>query len=195
MDANGIVADLFDRQDADMPPARDGFRCGKKFRDQSAGAVAGGILVYLFVFGSGGPGYGLGGGGWGLGGKGGAGEQTGQGGTGTTTPTRPTTPTQQTTAAVGPTDPRQSLRIEMLGGKRYKGDERFYLADNRQEPLTLFEVRQRIEERKRQSPPLKEVEIVILPEGSVAREHPAVARLIEVIRDLGLGVKISTPGD
>jgi hypothetical protein len=154
------------------------------------GAIVGGILVYLFVFGSGAGGYGLGGGGWGFGGKGGAGEQTGKGDS--VTPT--TVPTMPTTAAASPTDRQQILRIEMLGGKRYRGDERFYLVDDRKEPRTLFEVRQAIEERKRQAPPLKEMEIVILPEGSVAREHPAVVRLIELARDLGLGVKVSTPG-
>lgn len=160
---------------------------------RALGAVAGGILVYLFVFGSGGSGYGLGGGGWGLGGKGGSGDKTGQAEIGGGTQTQRIKVTTPTTTS-SPTDRQQVLRIEMLGGKRYPGNDRFYLVENDKEPRTLFEVRQEIEKRKQQTPSLKELEIVIRPEGSVAREHPAVTRLTDLARDLGLGVKVSTPG-
>lgn len=154
------------------------------------GAAATGLAVWLFVFGSGGGG--LGGGGWGFGGSGGTGGETGTGTTGKDSPPvsqrdkPPTTPAAQ---------PEEVLRVEMLGGKRYKGDERFYLAEGENGPLQLFEVRKLIEQRRQKSS-VKVIEIVIRNEGSVAESHPAVKLLKQLASDQELAVKVTTtPGE
>ena len=73
------------------------------------------------------------------------------------------------------------------------------ILDGLADPWVIFDELEsgacRIEARQQQTPPLKEVEIVIRSEGSVAREHPAVTQLIKLVRDRDLGVKVSTPGN
>jgi len=153
------------------------------------GAVGAGFTVYLFVFGPGGGGFGLGGPGW-----------FGSGSPGSSGPTT-TAPPATATATTGPiSEPTEVLRIEMLGGARYKGEvrpklnkdeDRFYLVDGIKEPQTLDEVRQRID----RNPQLKVLEIVIREKGSVAEGHEAVKELkklaghltVRVIKPAGEG--------
>src|SRR5208282_4112211 len=83
---------------------------------RSLGGIVSGLLVWLLVFGSGGPGYGLGGGGWGLGAGSGQGTETAR----TTGPEQPVSSHREPP----PTQPARadSLHIEMLGGDRVKGE-------------------------------------------------------------------------
>jgi hypothetical protein len=148
------------------------------------GAAVFGVVVYWLVFGLGGSGFGLGGGsGFGLGGQGSNG--------GTTQPG--TSPTTQPRTATAPASERsQILSIEMLGGDRYKGKDRFYLVEGVAEPQTLDEVRQLIQRREGQ---LKELEIVIRQKGSVAEGHAAVQQLKQLADDHKLTVQVRKPAD
>ncbi|MBY0525532.1 MAG: hypothetical protein K2R98_19160 [Gemmataceae bacterium] len=151
------------------------------------GAVAVGLAVWLFVFGSGGGG--LGGSGWGFGGKG---SGSGNNGTGTTQP-GPAGSSMKERPSTAPVDRTQVVRIEMLGGKRYKNDDRYYLWESDKEPLTLLEVRKRLESAKERTPPVKAIEIVIL-EDSVSEKSPAVEQLRQLAGEHRLDLKVTTPG-
>lgn len=159
------------------------------------GGVALGWIVYLLVFGPGGPGFGFGGsGGWGWGGP-------GPGAGGSTAPTVPTHGIGLTlsTQPTGPRlDPEQVLVVEMLGGDRYKGEVRdvmdkdrdpYYLVEKKE--LTYEQVRQQAEFHQDK---LKVLEIVIRQKGSVGEGHQAVQ---ELKKDLapryGLTVRVVKP--
>lgn len=152
------------------------------------GAAVLGIAVYLLVFGPGGTGLGLGPG-FGLGGPGTNGTATG------------TAPEIQPRPATGTTgtakEGRPVLTVEMLGGERYKGEnrphldkdrDRFYLVEG--EARTWDEVRQMIRQRKKE---LKELDIIIRQKGSVAEEHEAVQELKRLARDEDLEVRVVKP--
>jgi hypothetical protein len=162
------------------------------------GGTAAGLVVYMLVFGTGGGGFGFGGGGWGFGGRGSQGDG---GATGPTVTRQPTSPERLATGPTGTVpDGTRVLRVEMLGGERYKGEvrefldkakDRYYLVAGRTEPQTLDEVRQLLQERTDQ---IKEVEITILQKGSVAESHVAVKELKQLAADRGLTVKVVKPG-
>jgi hypothetical protein len=149
------------------------------------GGAAGGLAVYFLVFGTGGGGFGFGGGsGWfGSGGKGTDGGPT----------PAPSAHSTSTTQPMG-----EILRIEMLGGARYKGEvrpnldkdrDRFYLVDGIKEPQTWDEVRRLIESNKQ----YKVMEIVILQKGSVAEGHEAVRELKQLASTYSLTVHVIKP--
>jgi hypothetical protein len=149
------------------------------------GGVALGLAVYLIAFGPGGDGFGFGGSGWfGSGGKG------SEGGPAAPTPHASTSATTPQTGEV--------LRIEILGGERYKGEtrphldrdrDRFYLVEGNPEPQTWNDVRQLSERNER----FKVVEIVILQKGSVAEGHEAVRALKQLAGDHNLTVRVLKP--
>jgi hypothetical protein len=149
-----------------------------------AGAVAAGLLIYYFLYPGGSGGWGLGGGGWGLGG-GGTGKVstgTGTGTPGTTAPEKQRPSMAATLAAAVDT-----LTIEMLGGSRYKGEERFYLIQGKPPARTLQEIRDLLQKNPQR---YRKLEILIYPD-SVAVEHPATSRLEDLARQLGLSLSIT----
>lgn len=182
----GVLVQLLVRLAARRPAPR---RVVGLFR--VLGAALLGMAVYMFVFGTGGGG--LGGSGWGFGGGG-----TGTGvGTGSTAPAGSTQPigvgTRPATSPATQPERAAVLAIEMLGGKRYKGGERFYLVETVKEPVAFADVRKAIEERAQGKPPLQGIEIIIREEDSVSERDPAVEKLKELAKDLRLAVKITTP--
>lgn len=154
---------------------------------QLLGGLALGLLVWLWVFGEGGTG-GMGGSGgyWPFGAKGGS-------GTGTTTIVEATT--KQKALATAPSSSRPDfLRVEMLGGDRYKGDDRFYLIEGEKTSRTLAELTDALTALREKKPGLKKLEIVIFDTGSVAEGHEAVRALQQRARDLDFEVAIFKPG-
>ncbi len=151
------------------------------------GGGVSGFLTWLLIFGNGG-GFGLGTGGLGL-------SQSGPGEHSEPDPSQvapaPSTPQEKppTTSAPAtrPAPGKETVRVEMLGGRRYKNDERFYKVEGGA-PLSLVEVLKWLREERERNPRLRSVEIVIYLTGSVAESHPAVDDLKEGARGLGLAV-------
>lgn len=149
------------------------------------GGLALGLLVWLWVFGEGGMG--------GMGGSGGYWPFGAKGGSGIATIVEATT--KQKTSATAPSSARPDfLRVEMLGGDRYKGDERFYLIEGEKTPRTLSELTEALQALRDKKPNLKKLEIVIYDKGSVAEGHEAVRALQQRARDLDFEVAIFKPG-
>lgn len=151
------------------------------------GGVAVGLLVYAFVFGTGGGG--LGGLGWGLGGG------TGSTGHGSASHSGPEGTHQGRPQSAPATQPEraQVLTIEMLGGARVK-DNRFYLIEGEKEPANLDEVHKTLKQRLQAQPPLKAIDIIIRPD-SVSERDPAVNKLRQLAEQLELGIKITPVGE
>lgn len=144
------------------------------------GGLALGLLVYAWVFGSGGEGGmgGAGGGWWPFGQKGGKGNVVAKPGeTSTTTPEPSVTNTGV-----------ESLTVTMLGGERVL-EQRFYLIGS-DPPRNLPAVRDVISARTKQNANLKQLDIVIYKD-SVDRDNPAVTVLVQWARDNGLTPRIS----
>ncbi|GEM_PF-6173309 len=72
---------------------------------------------------------------------------------------------------------REKLVIELLGGNRVAGDQRYYLLKGQEPAKTLGEVEDLIKEKSDKF----EVHVVLTDE-SVAASHPAVARLRELLQ-------------
>jgi hypothetical protein len=151
------------------------------------GALTLGLLVWFWVFGEGHTG--------GLGGNGGFWPFGSKGGTGTGTASMVEGTSKQKNPASSPSVSRPDfLRIEMLGGDRYKGDERFYLIEGEKTPRTLSELTDTLTALREKKPNLKKLEIVIYDKGSVAEGHEAVRALQQRARDLDFEVAIFKPG-
>lgn len=133
---------------------------------KAVGAVAIAYLVFIFL-----P-LGPGGGGFGFGpGNGGPGDGKGSGANGNAKKTDGDGPAKGSSK-------REPLAIELLGGDRYKDDDRFYLINRKEPAVTLKEVGQLFEEKKGSLL----VEIV-LTRDSVGEKHGAVTRLQKLARD------------
>jgi hypothetical protein len=150
------------------------------------GAIAAGCLVWMWVFGSGGPGFGFGGGGFGLGGH-----ETGAGGTGrglNLESTKETSYINGTDSSAGP----DVLRIEVLGD-RPEERSHFYRIDDggSRARLTLDELRGRIRDRQAQAPPLKRI-VIVLYLDSPDKDKMQVRELQELALDLKLPAIIVT---
>src|SRR5262249_1171432 len=137
-------------------------------------------VVWMWVFGSGGPGFGLGGGGFGLGGH-----ETGASGTGhglNIESSKETSHIDGTDSSAGP----DVLRIEVLGDRT---DDRtpFYRIDGgtTRARLTLDELRARIRERQTQAPPLKRI-VIVLYLDSPDKDKVQVREVQELALDLKL---------
>jgi hypothetical protein len=144
------------------------------------GGIAGGLLVWAWVFSIGGQGgMGGSGGGWwpfGQGGGKGAGEAERR-----TEPMTPTEPPAEPPAIAG----TETLTITMLGGARVR-DQRFYQID--QEPARTWpELRSVLEQRKAS---LRDLDIKIYKD-SVDRDNPAVTELIQWAKDNGITPRLS----
>jgi hypothetical protein len=159
------------------------------------GAIAAGFVVYLFLFGPGGGGFG-GPGGWGLGG--------GNGGNGTATG-RSTEqgPSTDRAASTGKSEPPSdtaksrptegsTVRVELLSGGRVRG-ERWYRVEGRAEPLTLAELRDALRAQLKATPPLEKIVIVIYKDSPDVSTFP-VRELKELAADLRLTPVIELPG-
>jgi hypothetical protein len=137
------------------------------------GAVLFGIFVAFCVHLGGGFGFGPGGGGGGYGSGSG---KNGKGGDGTSkvADAKKVTDSSAKSAELE-NKARDSLPIELLGGQRYKGDERYYLIERKEPARTLAEVDEFLQKNPGK---YKMVQIVLTPE-SVFEEHRAVTSLRE----------------
>jgi len=138
---------------------------GTLFAGKICGAGLVGTIFFLLV--------GLGGNfGFGPGGGGGKGNGTGNGGTGSADKKG----CDSTTDKKNDTSPklRSVVQIELLGGDRYKGDNRFFLLHRKEPALTLKDIDKYFQENKD-----LEVHIIIrtAPEMSVSEHSPTVSRL------------------
>jgi hypothetical protein len=123
-----------------------------------------GVLIFFFLPLGGGDGWGWGPG-WGTGAGGDDGGKAGK------------SKSKQTASTDGAV--REKLEIELLGGKKYAGDERFYLVKRTPPAKTLAEV----EELLKDHADKVEVHILLTDESeSVARSHPAFRRLRELLQ-------------
>jgi hypothetical protein len=153
------------------------------------GAVLIGLLVYYYLHPGGSGGWGLGGGGLGLGG---GGSGPGKSGTGVTATVRTATE-KTTTEKIGTarstekTTLPDTLRVEMLGGPRYKGEMRYYQLEGKEPAQTLEEVEEYLKKNKGR---YRRVEIVLYPD-SIASEHPEIARFRQLVERYGLLLSIS----
>lgn len=144
------------------------------------GGFTTGLLVYLWLFGVGGSGgWGSGGGGWvpfgGTGGEEGGANQKGK------DPLRDQ-----------PAPPRAAtLRVDLLGGTRVK-EQRFYMLEGSDRALTFEELTQAVGERRKLTPPIAGLRIVLHPD-SVDRSNPAVRQLERWARDQGLTPELAAP--
>jgi hypothetical protein len=141
-----------------------------------AGGLTAGCIIWLWVFGSGGPnfGFGSGGGGWPFGGS-----QPGPNG-GETKPARETTAVEPDDSIMG----AGALRIEVLGD-RPEERTRFYRVEGTKDRLTLDQVREAVRERKKQSPPPKAV-VIVLYRDSPDEPKAQVQDLLEMAKDFKL---------
>lgn len=133
------------------------------------GGILLGMLVYYYLPIGGGPGWGPG--------SGGPSEGKGTGENGKGKPGLPdTSPKQQTGTETGKEateTAKDILQIELLGGTRYKRDERYYLLDRKEPAKTLPEVDDYLKENAGKY----KIVHVILTKESVSEEDPAVSRL------------------
>jgi len=126
-----------------------------------AGAALIAALIFFFLPLGGGPGWG-----WGPGWGAGPGEGTGKGGE--------SGDKVKVTNGAKKGGVREKLVIELLGGKRYMGEGRYYLIKREPPARTLNEVEEFIKDKA------DKLEVhVHLTDESVAASHPAVGRLRE----------------
>jgi hypothetical protein len=145
------------------------------------GAGLGGWLVALWVFGGGGPGLG-GGGGLGVG----PGTGTGPDDSPPAILKEPSTESREPPPPASAPGGSESLRVEVLGkntlAKMARGRspdrDRCYRVENGEGTrlLTLAEVKDLVRQRRKQTPPLRRLEIVLYND-SPARDVPYVAQL------------------
>jgi hypothetical protein len=147
------------------------------------GAIVVGLLVFYFIPLGGGPG----GFGFGPGEGGGAGLGAGKGGdkSGQTSPKDKGTAGEKKGPEAAPQSAvREPVEIELLGGDRYQGDQRFYLIGRTGPAKSLDEVKEYLDERHREKP--LEVRIYLTKRSqSVGPNHPAFRRLDDLIRSYG----------
>lgn len=145
---------------------------------RTIGAVVLGMLVYYYLPVGGGPGWGPGTGGPSSGPGSGTGQQ-GKNGkhAGTKDEGKPTEgkkDSSKETSGLG----KDVLEIELLGGARYKRDERYYLLGKKEPAKTIAEV----DEHLKQSAGKYRIVHVVLTKESVSEEDPAVSRLQRLVQ-------------
>ena len=134
------------------------------------GAILIGVLVYYYLPIGGGPGWGPGSGGPGEGkGSGFIKDGDQQPGTSESGKDKSASKSDKTETEA----PKDILQIELLGGKRYQRDERYYLLARKEPAKTLSEV----DEYLGQNLDKYKIVHVILTKESVSEEDPAVSRL------------------
>ncbi|MFN4258460.1 MAG: hypothetical protein ACK4RK_04130 [Gemmataceae bacterium] len=87
--------------------------------------------------------------------------------------------------------PVRRVRIELLGGQRYPGAERYYLLEGNPQPLTLEEIARAIQELWHEEPPVRQVRFVFDAKESISEIDPAFTRLED--RLIALGLEIVRP--
>lgn len=148
------------------------------FLSRLGGALVLGFLAFYYVPLGGGAGWGWGpggGGGPGLGPGSGGGTNDGKGKGGKVADDKK-----------GLAKIPNSLEIELLGGERYKQDERYYLIERKPPAKTLDEVEDYLKNQK----DVSVLFIVLLPEESVGSKHPAVGRLKTLAESYKIKVSI-----
>jgi len=137
---------------------------GTVFAGKICGAGLVGFLFFFLVGLGGNFGFGPGGGGRG----------NGSGNGGYAAADKKTDDKQAADKKNGASPNRKILEIELLGGNRYKGDERFFLLHRKEPARTLKEVEIHFQENNN-----LEVHIIIrtAPEMSVSESSPTVSRL------------------
>jgi hypothetical protein len=150
---------------------------------RALGAITLGLVVYFWAFGPGGPGFGLGGG-FGFGG--GGGKRTPGEGTDKETGSRK----ESRPRGEDPTTGDAVIRIEVLGDPPKDGKS-FYRVEGERERLTMEQVRELVRERrKRDSPPLEKL-VIVLYDDSPDRSKQQIREL----EDLALDLKLRSPID
>jgi hypothetical protein len=134
---------------------------------RSLGMVAFGFLVYLWAFGAGGAGFGGAGGWWPFGGKGG-------------------------TVDKEKDVPDRVIQIRFLGGKDVV-EQRFYLIDQEKAAKNWDELVSELKKRQQADSRLKALEVVLY-QGSIDRENPAVTRLEKWARENRLSSRLIIHG-
>ncbi len=157
------------------------------------GAAAVGIVAAILLFGSGG-GWGGGGTGWGLLGGAGLDSGTGKGSQGAEATARATPPdkeTRKSDAGRKEVPASATARVEVLGDDRVR-DGRLYRFEGEERLRTLAEIRDALEARKKDRPPLEKVVLVIYQNSPDEQKHQVVA-LRNLAEDLGLTVGKDLP--
>jgi hypothetical protein len=153
------------------------------------GMIALGLLVYFWAFGAGGGGFGGAGGWWPFG---------GQGGTGTDpslSSQAPDTVTKEEVNKLVQKDKDRiahAMQVRLLGGKEVV-DQRFYLIDDDKQPKSWDEVIALVKKRQVEDKSFTVLEIVLF-QGSVDRENPAVTKLENWARENRLTPKLIIHG-
>jgi len=83
------------------------------------------------------------------------------------------------------------MQVRLLGGVRVI-EQRFYQVEGEKQPLTWIELRKVLEERCREEPPLKVIEIVLFKD-SVDRDNPAVTQLESWAKENSVMLKVAFP--
>jgi hypothetical protein len=138
--------------------------------------LLGGLAIGLVVW----SGIGGGGNGWWPFGQGG-----GAGNSGSGEASGPKPPSNQ-----GPTNPEQTLRVQMRGGAEPEKDDKFYVIEG-EKPRTWEDLESVLKERKKNSN-LKIIEIVI-SKRSVDEDNPAVKKLKNWAKENGVAVTMVMP--
>jgi hypothetical protein len=134
------------------------------------GAGLAGWLIFYFLPLGGGSGFG-----WGAGAGGGPGRGPGDG---SAKANGQATKTDKTSIAESPKRDLEALEIELLGGKRFQGQDRYYLIQRKEPAVTFEDVKAYF--MKHEDRLAQDVTIVLTPE-SVAEEHGAILRLKGII--------------
>ncbi len=142
------------------------------------GAATCGLLVWLWLFGVGGPGGWGGTGGWLPGGGPGGGGQ-------------PSGDTKGKAPEPAPPARGEALQVELLGGDDVK-EQRFYRIEGESQALTFADLTRAIAERRAKQPSLAVLRIV-LRENSVDSNNPAVTQLKKWARESGLTPEEAAP--
>ncbi len=144
-----------------------------------AGAVGFLVYYYLMLGGIGGPG-------WGPGPGGAPGRGPGDGSV-VAGADKAAADGKSSKAANAAQKKREALEIELIGGKRYHDDGRYYLLKRQEPPLTKEAVDDYLREHQ---DTLDEYVTIILTPQSVAAQHGAVLRLTGVIEKYGRNPQI-----
>jgi hypothetical protein len=148
------------------------------------GMIGLGVLVYLWAFGAGGGGFGGVGGWWPFGGKGATGTDPALSGGASEKPVAQPIEEKAT--------PANTIQVRFLGGKEVV-DQRFYLLDQEKQARTWEELVAELKKRKQKDRRLKIIEIVLY-QGSIDRDNPAVTKLEDWARKNQLASKLIIHG-
>ena len=135
------------------------------------GAAVIGLLVFYYLPLGGGGGFG-----WGAGAGGGPGRGPGDGSS--TTKKDQLAETEKANVVKTPIKGLENLEIELIGGKRYRDDGRYYLINRREPEVALEDVEDYLKKNKDR---LAEYVTIVLTPTSVDAQHGAVLRLNTVI--------------